>query len=80
MNYLALSQWEKIKSVAMSRSLSVDGSVSYISKTKKLRTEKLYDNVLKLDGTLFMRLDATKCHLAYKANVHSMCSLYICWY
>ena len=60
----------------MASSSSVDGSVSYVSKPKKLRTEKLDDNVLNPDGALFMRLDTTKCHLADKTKVHSMCSLH----
>ena len=34
----------------MASSLSVDGYVTYVSKPKKLRTEKLDDNVLKPDG------------------------------
>ena len=50
----------------MAISLSVDGSVSYVSKPKKLRTAKLDDNVLKPDGELFMRLDTNKWHLADK--------------
>ena len=67
---------EKIKSVAMASSLSIDGYVSYVSKPKKLRTKKLDDNVLKPDGALFMRLDRTKCHLSDKAKVHSRFSLH----
>ena len=43
----------------MARSLSVDGSISYVSKPKKLGTAKLDDNVLQLDGALFMQLDTT---------------------
>ena len=60
----------------MASSLSVDGSVSYVSKSKKLHTEKLDDNALKPDGALFMRLDTTKFHLADKAKGHSRCSLH----
>ena len=43
---------------------------------KKLCTAKLDDNALQPDGALFMRLDATKCHLADKAKVHSSCSFH----
>ena len=64
------------KSSAMDSSSSVDGSVSYVSKPKKLRTAKLDENVLKPDGALFMRLDTTKYHLADKAKGHSRCSLH----
>ena len=60
----------------MASSSSVDGYVLYVSKPKKLRTAKLYDNVLKPDGALFMRLDTTKCHLADNAKGHSMCSFH----
>ena len=60
----------------MASSSSVDGSVSYVSKPKKLRTEKLDNNVLKPDGALFMRLDTTKFHLADKVKGHSRCSLH----
>ena len=59
---------EKIKSVAMASSSSINGSVSYVSKPKKLRTEKLDDNVLNPDGALFTRLDTTMCHLADQAK------------
>ena len=69
-------QREKRKSVAMTSSSSVDSSVSYVSKRKKFRTEKLDENVLKPDGTLFMQLDTTKCHLADKEKGHSRCSLH----
>ena len=62
----------------MDSSSSVDGSISYVSKPKKLRMAKLDDNVLKLDGALFMRLDTTKCHLAEKEKGHSRCSLHRC--
>ena len=55
---------------------SVDGSVSYVSKPKKLRTEKLENNTLNPDGELFMKLDTTKCHLADNAKGHSMFSLH----
>ena len=41
MNGPALSTWEKRKIVAMAISLSVDGSISYVSKPKKLRTRNL---------------------------------------
>ena len=61
---------EKIKSVTMASSLSVDGSVSYVRKPKKLRTAKLDDNALKPDGALFMWLNTTKCHLADKEKGH----------
>ena len=64
---------KKRKIVAMASYFSVDGSVSYVSKPKKLYTEKLDDNLLKPDGALFMRLDTTKCHLADKAKGHSRC-------
>ena len=57
---------EKIKSVAMASSFSVDGSVSYVSKPKTLCRTKLDDNVLKQDGSMLMRLDTTKVHLADK--------------
>ena len=60
----------------MASSSSVGGSVSYVSKPKKLRTSKLDDKVLKPDGALFMRLDKTKCHLADNAKGHSRCSLH----
>ena len=60
----------------MARSLSVDGSVSYVSNPKKLHTTKLDYNVLKPDGALFMQLDPTKCHLADKAKGRSRCSLH----
>ena len=60
----------------MASSSSVDGSVSYVSNPKKLRTEKLDDNVLKLDGAFFMQLDTIKCRLADKAKGHPMCSLH----
>ena len=43
----------------MDSSLSVDGSVSYVSNTKKICTSKIDDNVLNPDGELFMRLDTT---------------------
>ena len=66
----APSTWKKRKSVTIASSSSVDGSVSYVSKAKKLRTAKLDDNVLKPDGVLFMRLDTTKCHLSDKAKGH----------
>ena len=62
----------------MAISLSVDGSVSYVSNPNKLRTEKLDNSVLNLDGSLFMRLDTTKCHLADKADGCSRCSLHRC--
>ena len=75
MNGPTLSTWKKRKSVAMYSSSSVDGSVLYVSKPKKLCTAKLDYNALQTDGALFMRLDTTKCHLADKANVHSRCSL-----
>ena len=52
----------------MARSSSVYGSISYVSKPKKLRTAKLDDTALNPDGALFMWLDTTKCHLADKAN------------
>ena len=61
----------------MASSSSVDGYVSYVSKPKKIRTEKLDENVLKPDGSLFMRLDTTKYHLADNSKGHSMCSLNI---
>ena len=76
MNGPALPTWEKRKSFSMDSSSSVDGSVSYVGKRKKLRTAKLDDNVLKPDGALFMRLDTTKCHLADTAKGHSRCSLH----
>ena len=57
------------KIVAVAISLSVDVSVSYVSNPKKLRTSKLDENVLKLDGELFMRLDTTKYHLSDKTRV-----------
>ena len=76
MNGPALSTLKRRKSVAMASSSSVDGSVSYVSKPKKVCTAKLDDNVLKTDGALFMRLDTTKCHLADNAKGHSMCSLH----
>ena len=79
MNGPTLSTWEKRKSVAMASSLSVDGSVLYISKPKKLRTAKLDDNALKPDGELVMSLDTTKCLLADKEKGCSSCSLHI-WY
>ena len=60
----------------MASSSSVDGSVSYVSKPKELHTAKLNNNALKPDGSLFMWLDTTKCHLADKAKVHSSCSLH----
>ena len=72
----ALSTWKKIKKFAMASSSSVDGYVSYVSKPKKLRMAKLDNNMLKPDGALFMRLDTTKCHLAYKEKGHSRCSLH----
>ena len=62
----------------MASSSSVDGSVLYVSKRKKICTEKLDDNMLNPDGALFMRLDTTKCHLSDKAKVHSRCSLHRC--
>ena len=61
----------------MASSSSVDGSVLYVSKPKKLRTEKLDDNVLNPDGEMFMRLYTIKCHLADKAKGHSKCLLNI---
>ena len=61
--------------IIMAISLSVDVSVSYVSNPNKLRTAKLYDNVLKPDGALFMQLFTTKCHLEDKAKGHSRCSL-----
>ena len=61
----------------MDSSSSVDGSVLYVSKPRKLRTEKLDDNALQPDGALFMRLDTTKCHLEDNAKDHSRCSLHI---
>ena len=70
MNGPALSTWKKRKSVAMASSSSVDGSVLYVSKPRKLRTAKLDDNALQPDGALFMRLDTTKCHLEDKAKGH----------
>ena len=66
----------KRKSVAMASSLSVDGSVSYVSNPKKLRTAKLDENVLKPDEALFMQLDTNKCHLADEVKGHSSCSLH----
>ena len=54
----------------MARFLSVDGSISYVSKPNKLSTAKLEDNVLKMDGALFMRLGTTKCHLSDKSKSH----------
>ena len=64
------------KSVAMASSSSVDGSVLYVSKPKKLCTAKLDYNALQPNGALFMRLETTKCHLADKAKGHSRCSLH----
>ena len=64
---------EKKKKNAMASSSSVDGSVSYVSKPNKLRTEKLDDNALKPGGELFMRLDTTKWHLSDKAKGCSRC-------
>ena len=61
----------------MASSSSVDGSVSYVSKSKKLRTAKLDENVLKPDGALLMRLGTTKCHLSDKSKGHSRCPLHI---
>ena len=52
----------------MYSSSSAAGSISYVSKPKKLRTAKLDNNVLKPDEALFMRLDTTKCHLKDKAD------------
>ena len=63
----------KRKSVAMASSLSVDGSVSYVSNPKKLCTVKLGDNVLKPYGALLMWLDTNKCHLADNAKDHLRC-------
>ena len=60
---------KKGKSVAMTISLSVYGSVSYLSKPKKLCTLKLDDNMLNPDGALFMQLDTTKCHLQIRQMV-----------
>ena len=60
----------------MASSLSVDGSILYVSKSKKLRTAKLDENALQPDGALFMRLDTTKCHVADKPKGHSRCSLH----
>ena len=60
----------------MASSWSVDGSVSYVSKSRKLRTEKLDNNALKPDGALFMRFDTTKFHLADKAKGRARCSLH----
>ena len=68
--------WEKRKSVAMASSSSVDGSMLYVSNPKKLRTAKLDNNVLKLDGALFMQLDTTKFHLADKSKGHLRCSFH----
>ena len=62
---------KKRKSAAMASSLSVDGSVLYVSKREKLRTEKIDNNTLQPDGELFMRLYTTKCHLADKSKGHS---------
>ena len=76
LNGPALSTRKKRKSVAMASSLSVDGSVLYVSKPEILRTAKLDDNVLNPDGALFMWLDTTKCHLSDKAKGHSSCSLH----
>ena len=76
MNGPAISTWKKIKSVAMVSSSSVDGSVSYVSNPKKLRTAKLDKNVLNPDGELFMRLDTTKYNLSDKARSRSRCSLH----
>ena len=58
----------------MDSSSSVDGSVSYVSNPKKLRTDKLDDNVLKQNGALFMQLDTTNCHLSDKEKGNSRCS------
>ena len=68
---------KKKKSVAMASSSSVDGSVSYVSKSKKLRTAKLDKNVLKTNGEMFMRLGKTKCNLEDRAKYHSRCSFHI---
>ena len=76
MNEAALSTWKRRIVFAMASSSSVDGYVTYVSKPKKICTAKLDDNVLKPDGSLFMQLDTTKCHLADKAKGHSRCSLY----
>ena len=76
MNGPALSTFLKREIVAMASSSSVDGSVSYVSKPKELRTVKLYNNALKPDGALFMWLDTTEFHLADKAKFHSSCSLH----
>ena len=62
----------------MASSLSVDGSVLYVSKPKKLCAAKLDDNVLKPDGALFMRLDTNKCNLADKSKGRSSYSLHRC--
>ena len=78
MNGPALSTWKKRKSVAMASSSSVDGSVLYVSKPKKLRTEKLDDNALHPAGALFVRLDTTKRHLADKAK--GSFKVFICIY
>ena len=60
----------------MAISSSVDGSILYVSKSKKLRMAKLDENALQPDGALFMRLDTTKCHLLDKAKGNSRCSLH----
>ena len=60
----------------MANPSSVDGSVSYVSKPKKLRTAKLDNNALNPDGALFMWLDTNKCHLVDKANGQSSCLLH----
>ena len=73
MNWPALSMWKKRKSVAMASSPSVDGSVSYVSKSKKFCTAKLDNNVLKTDGALLMRLYTTKFHLEDNAKGNSRC-------
>ena len=80
MNGPALSTWKKIKSVVMASSSSVDGSASYVSKPRKIRTAKLDENVLKPDGELFMRLDTTKCHLADKEKVTQGVHCIVGWY
>ena len=60
----------------MSRSLSLDGSTSYMSVAKKLRAANLDDNAFTHDGTLSMRLDTTKCHLSDNENGYTMCLFY----
>ena len=68
---------KKRKRSATANSFSVDGSILYVSKPKKLCTSKLNDKVLNPYGALFIRLDTTKFHLVDKAKGGARYSMHI---